>query len=380
VTALAEPVRSPTLRVLMVDDDRDDFLLVERMLRRVERDYHLDWVSDAKAAFDVILRQEHDVYLIDLKLGPDDGLDLIDRCREAGCDRPMILLTGHEAPMFDEQSIQRGAADYLSKNRIDAGWVDRSIRHAIARWNLQQGLESAEGRFRRAFAVAPIGIVLTDDRMGVIDSNEAFLTLVGRGEDELEGSSLVDLFDGEAGADVSRAFEASNRDDPGVARVSTRLEALDGLVRYVDVVIARFGGRPSDATHIVQTVDLTDLTLIRRRLEELLREKDEFLASVSHELRTPLTAVLGFASVLLQDGVVLSELEASGLLRTVHQQALELSNIIEDLLVAARAGTDQLHTWPPFGWRCGERSRTSWRRSCSTAPPVLRSRGMTTRS
>ena len=58
------------------------------------------------------------------------------------------------------------------------------------------------------------------------------------------------------------------------------------------------GGTP--LYQIAQLVDITEVKQAHRRLEELVRSKDQFLASVSHELRTPLTAVLGFAE-LLQD-------------------------------------------------------------------------------
>ena len=86
--------------------------------------------------------------------------------------------------------------------------------------------------------------------------------------------------------------------------------------------------------------------LAQRQLSEHLEAKDRFLASISHELRTPLTAVLGFSELL-------SELEPAELpdmapdfTRSIREQALDASHIIEDLLVAARADMQslQLHT------------------------------------
>ena len=84
-------------------------------------------------------------------------------------------------------------------------------------------------------------------------------------------------------------------------------------------------------------VDLTDLKRSHRRLEELVRSKDEFLASVSHELRTPLTAVLGFAELLQQEHTNLTPSERDEMIRMVAHQAFDLSSIVEDVLVAARA-------------------------------------------
>lgn len=80
-------------------------------------------------------------------------------------------------------------------------------------------------------------------------------------------------------------------------------------------------------------------------LRELLRSKDRFIASVSHELRTPLTAVLGLATELA-DGEALSEAEQRELASLVADQASDVSHIVEDLLVAARAESEMLTIVP----------------------------------
>jgi len=73
-----------------------------------------------------------------------------------------------------------------------------------------------------------------------------------------------------------------------------------------------------------------------QRLEELVRSKDEFLASVSHELRTPLTAVVGFGQILKEGPSSLSSHDRRELLESVVSQGMDLTNIVNDLLVAAR--------------------------------------------
>lgn len=92
---------------------------------------------------------------------------------------------------------------------------------------------------------------------------------------------------------------------------------------------------------VVSIVDITDRVEAELRMQEVLKSKDEFLASISHELRTPLTSVLGFAEVLksMEDG---DDEERGALLEIIAGQAADLSNIVEDLLVAARAELGQL--------------------------------------
>jgi signal transduction histidine kinase len=87
---------------------------------------------------------------------------------------------------------------------------------------------------------------------------------------------------------------------------------------------------------VISITDITELKVAKNTLEELVRSKDEFIASISHELRTPLTGVLGLSAALL-DGQVTDEEERRALLEVVVRQSEEVSYLVEDLLVGARA-------------------------------------------
>lgn len=81
----------------------------------------------------------------------------------------------------------------------------------------------------------------------------------------------------------------------------------------------------------------------RENREQLLRAKDEFLASVSHELRTPLTAVVGFGEILRDTDHLLSATERHEFLQLLVTQGSDVSNIVNDLLVAAKADIGSLN-------------------------------------
>ena len=74
-----------------------------------------------------------------------------------------------------------------------------------------------------------------------------------------------------------------------------------------------------------------------RQLRETLRFKDEFVATIAHELRTPLTAVVGFAQVLKEEGSNLPPAERAEMIRMIADEGIDLTNIVDDLLVAAKA-------------------------------------------
>lgn len=86
---------------------------------------------------------------------------------------------------------------------------------------------------------------------------------------------------------------------------------------------------------LIALADITHLKAKEDAMNELIRSKDEFVASISHELRTPLTAVVGLTSEMA--GGSLEGEEQTELIQLVSGQAQEMSYIIDDLLVAARA-------------------------------------------
>jgi signal transduction histidine kinase len=86
----------------------------------------------------------------------------------------------------------------------------------------------------------------------------------------------------------------------------------------------------------IAMIDVTDLRQTERNLMDLLRSKDEFVATVSHELRTPLTAVVGLAEELRDSASPLGGEEVRDLLGLLASESNEVSAIVEDLLTAAR--------------------------------------------
>ena len=87
---------------------------------------------------------------------------------------------------------------------------------------------------------------------------------------------------------------------------------------------------------------LEELTRLKEQLEDQVRSKDQFIATVSHELRTPLTTVLGLSHELGERRTAFSEVELDEIVSLIANESTELSNLIEDLLVGARADVSTL--------------------------------------
>src|SRR2546422_471226 len=123
-----------TLKVLLIEDDEDDYLLTRDVLTEIgDKTIDLKWVSRCEDAADAIHRRTNDVILLDYRLGERTGLDILRQAVAEGCKTPIIVLTGQGDHEVDVEAMKAGAADYLIKGKIDAGLLERAMRYAIER-------------------------------------------------------------------------------------------------------------------------------------------------------------------------------------------------------------------------------------------------------
>jgi PAS domain S-box-containing protein len=102
--------------------------------------------------------------------------------------------------------------------------------------------------------------------------------------------------------------------------------------RWLDVLCTALGGGGE------LIIDFRDVTAAK----ELEEAKDLFLATTSHELRTPITVVQGFASTLASRWDQLGDPERRAAVQTIAERAGSLGRLVDQLLLGARAGADQL--------------------------------------
>lgn len=131
-------MNTQSIRVLLVDDDNDDYILTLGLLSEIaSATYELEWISSFDEARDSLERKEYDVCLLDYRLGDRNGLELLSEVTKNGCSIPIILLTGQGDHEVDILSMKEGALDFLSKSQITTDSLERSIRYAIERRRME---------------------------------------------------------------------------------------------------------------------------------------------------------------------------------------------------------------------------------------------------
>jgi diguanylate cyclase (GGDEF)-like protein/PAS domain S-box-containing protein len=169
-----------SLRVLLVEDDEDDYILTRGMLRRARPGgFEIDWERSHAAALNAIHTVGHDLYLIDYRLGDRTGLDLVRDAWAADPPAPVILLTGQDEHEVDVRASELGVTDYLVKGTIDAPTLERAIRYARRHHQAMVELRRSEERYAVAARATNDGIWDWDLRAGTVHFSERWKALVG---------------------------------------------------------------------------------------------------------------------------------------------------------------------------------------------------------
>src|SRR3954454_13971696 len=119
------------LRVLLVEDDEGDALIVEDLLDDSAATVQLLHVRTLAEALDVA--GGHDCALLDLNLPDTTGIAGLQRLREAAADLAILVLTGLDDERRGIEALAAGAQDYLIKGHVDGALLARSIRYAVER-------------------------------------------------------------------------------------------------------------------------------------------------------------------------------------------------------------------------------------------------------
>ena len=164
-----------SIKVLIIEDDEDDYTIVKHYLSKISTiNYDVYWSSDFDFALEDILKNEHDIYLIDHFLGKGEGLDLIKSAREAYIDKPLILLTGAKNESVDQEAMKKGASDFIIKSEVKVETLERTLRYAMERYKQQKSIKEKEKKYRSLFELSMEPVVILDYDFHIMEYNSAF--------------------------------------------------------------------------------------------------------------------------------------------------------------------------------------------------------------
>ena len=308
--------RSP-LRVLLVDDDEDDFLITRDLLAEIDpRGYAVEWAEDYDTAVQRIASRQHDVYLIDYRLGGSSGLELLRESRKAGVAAPCILLTGLGDHEVDIQAMRAGADDFLVKGQITARSLERSIRYALERKRAETEIQKLA-----AFPRCHPNPVLEFAADGTLTYfNEAALSLVL----SLGRESLENVLPPNTRSIVAECLQTGTNQ----SNLQTSLHGRTIAWSFVAI----------PASQVVQcyATEITERLNLEAQLRHSVKMEavGQLAAGVAHDFNNILTIVQGHASLLQES--CRADADSAESLRQITLAAERAGNLIRQLLMFSR--------------------------------------------
>ncbi|MBV9471450.1 MAG: EAL domain-containing protein [Solirubrobacterales bacterium] len=265
--------QTDALRILLVEDDEEDYLITEDMLANQGRlRFGLDWCDSYQEALAAIGEQRHDVYLVDYRLGEHTGLELIREAFSARPLAPVIMLTGETAYEIDVEAAALGVMDYLVKHELQAPGLERSIRYAVSHHRAINELSRSEERYALAVRGANDGIWDWDLHTDQLYLSPRWYAILGQSEvpgdaGEVDPARWFSLVHVEDRLRLRAAIDAHLEGRTPHLESEHRMRHADGRWRWVltrGLAIRGVDGTPTRMAGSMS--DVTDRHLAERRL------------------------------------------------------------------------------------------------------------------
>src|SRR5918995_2085964 len=127
------------MRVLLVEDNEDDALLIRETLS--ETTVEIERAECLATALEHLAKERFDAVLLDLSLPDAQGLDTIGRVLGQSPAVPIVVLTGLNDEEAAVKAVEGGAQDYLIKGQVDGQLLTRALRYAIQRHRAEERLK-----------------------------------------------------------------------------------------------------------------------------------------------------------------------------------------------------------------------------------------------
>ena len=259
------------IKVLLVEDDEDDYILTRDLLSEIESSkFELTWAATYQEALKLIKRNGHDICLIDYRLGEHTGVDLLHEAQAHDYRVPAILLTTQEDHDVDVKAMKAGASDYLIKGQIDRPLLERTIRYTIERSKTLAALRSSEKKYRQIVETSREGIWMIDAEARTNYINQRMSEMLGYSVEEMLGKSVFDFMDSEARVEATHAFE--RRKQGTAEQRETGFRRKDGTTLYT--IVSANSILDATGKFVGALGMVTDITE-RKRAEAALRESEE---------------------------------------------------------------------------------------------------------
>ncbi len=317
------------MRILVIEDNMGDFLLISEYLEEQFTYLELDHTSTCRTALEKD-RKKFDVILLDLSLPDRSGEELVTEVLKFAENVPVIVLTGYSDKNFAIRSIGMGTADYLLKDELKPDILQKSIAYSIERKKVFNQLEDSEKRYRELFHLSPLPMYVFDKSSYIfLDVNKAAISHYGYSKEEFLSMSVFEI---RPEGEIERAREIIEKDaepgmkSPGIFKhIKKNGERIDVEISYNDL---NFEGKEA------LLVLANDVTLKYQYIDAIEKQNaklKEIAWIQSHVVRAPLARLMGLVNLINMAEDDDPEIDRKEMMQHILNSTDELDKIIRDI-------------------------------------------------
>jgi len=201
------------MRILIIENDPNDALLIEREIRRDHADLAAGHARDLPETRSALEGDRWDAVVCDYCLTPFDGFEALRLVRQHDSDLPFLFVSSVMGDPAGPRAMRAGAQDYLGKDHLDglSQAIEREVAQARDRLDRrvsEQARRAGELRFRELFENAADLIFSVDRKGRLTEMNPAAERLSGHTREEALGASPLDIVAPEYQTNVQKAGES----------------------------------------------------------------------------------------------------------------------------------------------------------------------------
>lgn len=322
------------IRILYVDDDHDDLVLVTSLLQKTQaKNYELENAQTLEDAL-AKLKGKFSVFLVNYKFGKSGEVDLLKEIKALRKHAPVIMLTGVNSSNIDLEDLQLRASDYLVKGQFDEKILERTMRFAMRDSQLMESLENTAMKFRSIFERAGDPFLLIDETSKIIEANPMFVSKFGldpHQEMDKKEYFLKDLFVEES---VRSQMQDVLEQKTDIFELEAIMDSDEGTCINTLISIVK------QDVNLFQVM-IKDLSEIKAKLEEELYLKKfsstgRIARLLAHEVKNPLTTILLSADQLNLELPENVKKESGDLIDVIRRNCDRINHLVTQLLDSTR--------------------------------------------
>lgn len=293
------------LTILLVEDNDDDAVLVERALEKQGLAVEIKRVDSSSEFESAISSTQFDAILADFSLPQFSGIEALRLARAKSLDVPFIIVSGTIGEQTAVEAMRGGAHDYVMKQSL--GRLGAALERELAEAELrrahlrsEQEIHEREEWFRALIENASdLVAVLEPD--GVIryqaPSSER---LLGFPPEEMVGTNALERIHPEDLQRVGRAFRDAVSSGRSMLRLEYRYRHADGTWLHIESVGRNLRDHPAVRGIVVNSRDITERKLVESQLAQAQRlaSLGHLAATVAHEFNNVLMGIQPYAEIV----------------------------------------------------------------------------------